>query len=167
MAGKGSLGRVPTDRHKEKTSESLKQYYVDHPEVKEKLASTFKDTKKRHVELFREASSKSGKKNIIYLHKVPTSLMELSKRTVCKILKRLGIGCSRCGWNEAAGDLHHIHGRKIQDANHHCNLTYLCPNCHRLAHSNKIQPGSLISLEVQVGDRWKEYYFPERAGIKS
>ncbi len=89
----------------------------------------------------------------------PESLMDISSRTVSKIMQRLGIGCSHCGWNEAPCDIHHIFGRKILDANHHSNLTYLCPNCHRLYHNDKLKPSDVISLEKQIGDRWKEYYY--------
>jgi len=89
----------------------------------------------------------------------PKSIMDLSSRTVSKILQRLNIGCSRCGWNEAPCDIHHVHGRKIDNADNHSNLTYLCPNCHRLFHNGKIGPSDIITLELQVGDRWKEFYY--------
>ena len=62
------------------------------------------------------------------------------------------------GWNEDICDIHHINGRTIQDAHHHSNLCYLCPNCHRLAGKGKIKPEQLINFESQVGDKWKEAY---------
>lgn len=89
----------------------------------------------------------------------PTSIFEVSRRTMCKIITRLGIGCSNCGWDESTGDIHHIQGRKIENADAHTNLSYLCPNCHRLVHTHKIAKENLITLEQQIGDRWKEYYF--------
>lgn len=94
----------------------------------------------------------------------PSSLKDLSKRTVTKIVKRLGIGCSRCGWNEAVGDIHHITPRSKGGTDEHTNLTYICPNCHRLAHANKLI--TFVSLNEQIGDRWLDYYYPERAGIQ-
>ena len=38
----------------------------------------------------------------------PDSIMELSKRTISKILHRSGVGCAICGWNESTCDIHHI-----------------------------------------------------------
>lgn len=91
--------------------------------------------------------------------KIPESLLELSSRTIRKILKRLEIGCSRCKWNEGTCDIHHIHGRKIENPNKHNNLTYICPNCHRLFHEKKIGFNDVITLEQQIGDNWKKYYY--------
>jgi len=68
------------------------------------------------------------------------------------------IGCSNCGWNETVGDIHHIKGRKIPDADNHENLSYLCPNCHRKAHRGLLKEEELINLQDQFGDKWKEYY---------
>ena len=92
-------------------------------------------------------------------NKNPNSLKDLSKRTVSKILKRMKVGCSLCGWNNAIGDLHHINGRKIKNANSHDNITYLCPNCHREVHSGIIDKSKLITLQTQIGDAWKQYYY--------
>lgn len=89
----------------------------------------------------------------------PSSLLDLSPRTVGKILNRLKLGCSRCGRNEATCDIHHMFGRKIENANNHKNLTYICPNCHRLFHNGKIGPNDIKSLDEQIGDRWKEFYY--------
>lgn len=94
-----------------------------------------------------------------YKGKEFTSLLELSKRTVSKILRRLKIGCSRCGWNECVCDIHHINGRKIEDANGHWNLTYLCPNCHRMAHREKIDKSSFVTLAEQLPENWHDYYY--------
>lgn len=38
----------------------------------------------------------------------PETIMELSKRTISKILNRSRKGCSICGWNESICDIHHI-----------------------------------------------------------
>ncbi len=89
----------------------------------------------------------------------PNSILDLSSRTVSKIIKRMNIGCSRCDWNEATCDIHHINGRKISDANNHKNLTYICPNCHRMVHEGKIEKSSLINLIDYIGDSWKEFYY--------
>lgn len=87
-----------------------------------------------------------------------TTIWSMSSRARCKILKRMGKGCCRCGWNEASCDLHHIRGRKIPNANDDCNLTLLCPNCHRLYHSGKIGPNDIVTLDIYLKD-WKDYYF--------
>jgi hypothetical protein len=85
--------------------------------------------------------------------------MELSKRTITKLLKRLNIGCSRCGWNESTCDIHHINGRKIQDYDNHDNLTLICPNCHRLVHTHKISKEKLIPLSIQLDENWLDVYY--------
>jgi len=66
-------------------------------------------------------------------------------------LKRLGIfmlnkGCIECGWKEARCDLHHINGRQVDDKDGLWNISYLCPNCHRLAHDGKLIPRSLEKI---------------------
>jgi HNH endonuclease len=117
-----------------------------------KQSADFKQ--KTALELAQGGGGKSGK----YVQN-PKTLSEFSNRTIGKILKRLDIGCSRCGWKEAACDIHHIQGRKIPEPNAHSNLTYLCPNCHRLFHRKKIDVKDIKTLDEQIGDRWKECYF--------
>lgn len=119
---------------------------------------TFSNEDNRIIHL--EKISKSVKEALDKLEKIiPNSILEISKRTTSKILRRLNIGCSRCGWNEDICDIHHIYGRKIENANNHKNLCYLCPNCHRLANNNKILPNELISIYEYVGDNWKLVYY--------
>ena len=89
-----------------------------------------------------------------------TTIWDCSSRTICKILKRIEkMKCSRCGWSEGSCDLHHIHGRKIENPHQHSNLTILCPNCHRLAHEGKIAIEQLVNLDVFIGDAWKQAYY--------
>lgn len=130
--------------YKERVSNGLKRYYEQHPECivrgKKHSLAVGKGTK--------------GKQN-----KCPESIYEVSSRTMRKILTRLEISCSRCNWNEAVCDLHHIRGRKIPNANNHDNLTYICPNCHRLFHSGIIDSNDIKNLKDHIGDRWKEYYY--------
>lgn len=89
------------------------------------------------------------------------SILKLSTRTSQKILKRMWVDgklkCSNCGWNETTCDLHHIKGRKIKNADSHDNLTYLCPNCHRLAHRGILT--NFIPISVQIGDEWMNYFY--------
>lgn len=90
----------------------------------------------------------------------PKNIWEISARTRCKIIKRIAKGCFRCGWNEASCDVHHIHGKKIENFNDHTNLTILCPNCHRMAQTGVIPINEIekLSLQIIVGDSWKNYY---------
>ena len=115
--------------------EAAKEYWKKNPELKRE----------------KEINSQKGK------HKKPTSILEVSKRTISKIFRRLNIGCSNCGWNEEVCDLHHIISRKDGGSDDHANLTYLCPNCHRLAGRGQIN--NFINLHDYIGDRWKEYYY--------
>jgi hypothetical protein len=132
-----------SDEHKAKISCSIKTYFAEHPERKVE----------RTRRIAYAANYTKGK------HKKPKSLLDLSSRTVSKIFKRLEVGCSRCGWNEAPCDVHHIYGRKVEDANSHDKLTYLCPNCHRLFHHKKIGPNDVLTLTQFIGDRWKDCYY--------
>jgi hypothetical protein len=87
------------------------------------------------------------------------SILELSSRTVSKLIRRMKLKCSRCSWDEGTCDIHHINGRKIPDPHNHKNLCILCPNCHRLAHNKKIKKEDLIPLENYIKDDWKEHYY--------
>lgn len=87
----------------------------------------------------------------------PVSILSVPRRTLKKILIRLNIGCSNCGWNECTGDIHHIIPRVLNGSDAHSNLTYLCPNCHRKAHNKLIT--SFTSIEEQVGDTWLTCYY--------
>lgn len=89
------------------------------------------------------------------------SLYDLSKRTVSKIFKRMKLPCSNCKWyvEGVVGDIHHIIERKKGGTDLHDNLTYICPNCHRMVHSGVISPNSLINLSDYIGDKWEEFYF--------
>lgn len=100
-----------------------------------------------------------GLKSQLNKHKNPKSILELSKRTVTKICKRLNLCCSHCGWDEDTCDLHHILKKKKGGTDAHSNLVYLCPNCHRLAGKGKILTKELITFEEYIGNRWLSVYF--------
>lgn len=85
-------------------------------------------------------------------------ILDVSHRTIAKILERMNVGCSRCGWNESTCDIHHINGRQIENPNDNRNLCILCPNCHRLVHTHKISKNELVSVYDYIGDTWKDYY---------
>jgi 5-methylcytosine-specific restriction endonuclease McrA len=105
---------------------------------------------------------KIANKHAAYIRETEiTSLYDLSSRTVQKILKRLNLPCSNCGWHETdvVCDIHHIIEKKNGGTNEHNNLTYICPNCHRLVHSKKLDSKLLINLQDYIGDTWKQYYY--------
>lgn len=129
---------------REKISSALKAYYKKNPkaivkgEVKAKQVG--KHTKGKY------------KKNI-------SSILSVSKRTTYKIIKRLNLGCSNCGWNESTCDIHHINGRKIEDCDNHNNLSLLCPNCHRKAHTDKLKKEDLLNLNQTLPSNWLDSYY--------
>lgn len=76
------------------------------------------------------------------------SLLHADKNAIARIIDRLDLGCSNCGWNEAKCDIHHIDHRAKGGSDCPTNLTYICPNCHRLAHNRKIK--KFVSIVEQV-----------------
>ncbi len=147
--------RKISEEQKEKTSNSLVEYWDQKTNINKgqrqllyKERCFWNRRKKRNSKHFR-------RKGI----KVIENVFDLCNRTRIKVLKRLNLSCSYCGWNESSGDLHHIFGRKILDPNRHTNLSYLCPCCHRKAQNGKILPSDLITFEEQVGDKWKIFYY--------
>ena len=58
--------------------------------------------------------------------------------------------CEICGWNNATRDVHHIIPKKDNGTDDLINLISLCPNCHRLVHSNLI---SQEQLQLAVNKR--------------
>lgn len=91
-----------------------------------------------------------------------TSITDLSKRTISKILKRANKECTLCGWNESTCDIHHIIPKSQGGTNEHNNLIIVCPNCHRIIHTtNKytIEYLKERSIENKFKD-WKEFYHP-------
>lgn len=103
-----------------------------------------------------ETKAKMGLHNIAGT-KVPKSILDMSKRTASKVLKRLEVGCSCCGWDKGSCDIHHIIPKSKGGPDINDNLTVICPNCHRLAHEGKIT--EFISITTQIGDEWRKYYF--------
>lgn len=135
---RGSL----SEEHKESISKSLKKAWSENKE-------TF-STGDEHSKLVGLAMK---------TEKVVKSIYELSTRTVTKIFKRLGLGCSNCGWIEGTCDIHHINGRKIPDCNNHNNLSLLCPNCHRLVHEKKIKKEDIKTLVEILPENWQDSYY--------
>lgn len=93
------------------------------------------------------------------------SILDVTNRTLKKIILRLEIGCSCCGWDECPGDIHHLIPKSKGGTDDHSNLSYLCPNCHRKIHNGLNV--EFKTLQEQIGDRWLKFYFPAKAGIKN
>ncbi len=83
------------------------------------------------------------------------TLLRADKNAILRIIHRLDLGCSNCSWNEVTCDAHHIVPRAKGGSDHPSNLTYICPNCHRLAHFNKLK--SFVSIVEQVREYWDNF----------
>lgn len=136
-------GKLNAD-HRAKISASLKKFYKKNPN---KILSGH------------EHSVIVGKAVRGRYNKKITSIYDVSTRTIQKILKRVGVGCCICGWNESTCDIHHINGRKIENCNNHSNLTILCPNCHRKTHDGLINKDKLIPLTQILPSNWQDFYY--------
>ena len=90
--------------------------------------------------------------------KIPKSILDLSKRTISKILKRANQGCMICGWNNATCDIHHIIPKKQGGNNDNENLIVLCPNCHREVHCHKLEIPKDKNINL-LFKNWTSYYF--------
>jgi hypothetical protein len=128
-----------------KISQKLKMYYIKNPK---KIMCG-----EKHSENIGKFTRGKYKGTFI------KSILDVSKRTASKILKRLNIGCCICGWKEASCDIHHINGRKVENANGHWNLTCVCPNHHRMYHNKKLKKEDFIPLTKYFPEDWKNKYY--------
>jgi 5-methylcytosine-specific restriction endonuclease McrA len=131
-------------------------------EINEKVSDTL--IKRHHGYLTKQqyVQRKIAEKHASYERlKETTSILDMSKRTTMKILRRMKLPCFTCGWfhEGVVGDVHHIIPRKNGGSDENSNLTYICPNCHRLVHSDVIKPSELITIEDYLDDSWKKYYY--------
>lgn len=132
------------DSYRKKISNSLKNAWTNN-------RSNF-SSGEEHSKIIGKTTKGKYKKDI-------KSILEVSKRTTSKILKRLNLSCLICGWNEEICDIHHINGKKIKNCDNHSNLTYICPNCHRLVHRGKIEKNKLKNLQDTLPDNWLDLYY--------
>ena len=122
--------------------------------------------KKQSIATKANAAKKAGSNvRIAKVKRIPTNLLELSKRTVSKIVIRMALPCSCCDTYVpgVAWDIHHIVPRKEGGPDTADNLTYICPNCHRISHTDiSLLPNKLIPLDKYLeikGKKWQDYYF--------
>lgn len=120
------------------------------------------DTKKK---LSKAAKKSISTIRIAKVDRIPTNLLELSKRTISKLMLRMQLPCSCCGIYipGVVWDIHHIKPRHLGGSDFADNLTYICPNCHRICHTNvELLPSPLVSLDDYLKlkqIRWQDYYF--------
>ena len=152
-----------TSEQKEKISKSVKLTADKHKEkVCEKCGNSFvsKDSSRKQcfVCLPKTIKYASSTKQV-------NSILDLSSRTISKLLIRINLPCTCCGFHVdgVVLDLHHIVPKKQGGTNDLTNLTYICPNCHRLAHTNiSLLQKPLISFYDYLQKNnidWKSYYY--------
>jgi hypothetical protein len=157
---KCSNTRIISEAQKEKVRQTLLTVNADKREAYTCPAcgKDIERSKKRQKKYCNQTCASSMKMQDLNRRNSVESIWDLSSRTRSKVIERFGKGCCRCGWNEAACDLHHIQGRNIPDPHNHSNLALLCPNCHRLYHAGKIGVNDVVSIDVYIDD-WKKYYY--------
>lgn len=133
-----------SEEHRVNIGNKIKEKWENNPEVF--------STGEEHAKKVGKGTKGKFKNNV-------NSIADLSSRTVQKILKRLKLKCSNCGWDKTTCDIHHINGRKIEDFNNHENLSLLCPNCHRLVHEGKLKKEELKNLNYTIPNNWRDYYY--------
>lgn len=133
-----NANRVLSEESKENIKRGLMKFWETHPEMRRQNG----------------IDSSKGK----YYGNIK-SILDVSTRTAHKIIKRIGLGCCVCGWNESSCDIHHINGKKVENANGHWNLTLLCPNHHRLFHNKKLKKCDVKTLDEYFPKSWNEFYY--------
>lgn len=99
---------------------------------------------------------------------LPDSILDISKRTAMKIVHRMKLPCSCCGIyiDGIHWDFHHIIPKKEGGQDDMMNITYICPNCHRIAHSNKdLLQRPLVSIKQQLQELhldWHNFYYVQK-----
>lgn len=110
-------------------------------------------------------SSEADNIRIAVVATLPDNILDLSKRTISKVMLRMNLPCSCCGAHVpgVVWDIHHILPKHLGGSDAATNLTYICPNCHRICHTDEaLLPRKLISLTEFFEERqidWKDYYF--------
>lgn len=154
-----------TEECNKKVSETLKKYFDELEKIDrvcEKCGKVYHSrdgSRKFCFECFPQTIKHAKTKKRV------DSILDLSKRTVEKVLKRLCLPCTCCGvyFENVVFDIHHIVPKKLGGTDDMDNLTYICPNCHRIAHSNpSLLKNSFVSLKDYFFDNnidWKSVYY--------
>lgn len=149
----------------EKVSKSLKEYYVNLS--KEDRICTTCGNIYHSTDNARKQCFSCLPKTIKYIkiNKQPKTILDLSKRTISKVVARMCIPCTCCGFyiKDVVWDIHHIVPKKLGGTDDMTNLTYICPNCHRIAHTDiNLLQNELISLDKYLKENnidWEQYYY--------
>lgn len=151
--------RILSPKTKHKIKNSLIKFNTENKRIYNYVCSKCRDPfeASRRIKKGRPTNCSKCKRKVKKLNiRDVLSLKELSKRTVSKIFRRMQLGCSACGWDKCVCDLHHIVPKVRGGLDTHNNLSYLCPNCHRLVHNGQLK--IFITLKDQIKDTWKKYY---------
>ena len=73
-----------------------------------------------------------------------SSSSDISDKQLYKIF--INVSCEICNWNKASRDLHHIIEISNGGTNSLDNIICVCPNCHRMIHSNLISKDDLLQI---------------------
>lgn len=100
------------------------------------------------------------RRKVVKIKKSPKSIIELSGRTASKVLSRMGIGCSICGWCEASCDIHHIIPTSKGGSDDPSNLVVVCPNHHRVIHNSDVFPIAFLKSKAMsiIHSNWVLHY---------
>lgn len=160
--------RIMTDERCQKIKEGVKSYneknkvnksQVEYQYICDKCGKNFVSKIKIRNDRYKHCEDcRQHRKHAI---NNPNSILDVSKRTITKILKRANKGCSICGWNESTCDIHHIIERKNGGTDNIDNLIIVCPNCHRIIHTTKkYSKQFLLSLSIdKTFVNWKDFYY--------
>ena len=162
----GNKNRIKSIETKQKISNSVKEYFKNNPKsqihvytcdkcgIEFESNITLRKDRKIHCENCKQ--HRVHYKNIQNIN----SLLDISKRTITKILKRSNAKCVICGWDESTCDIHHIIPKSQGGSNTSDNLIIVCPNCHRVIHANKkydIEYLQSLSIDKTFVN-WKDFY---------
>jgi len=167
--------REITEQEKNKISTTLKEYNKQNPREKilykytcdfcnETYFSRRKVKDDRH-KYCPKCKSILGRKYI----EESTSILDLPKSTMIKVLKRHGCECAICGWNESTCDVHHIIPKSKGGSDENDNLILVCPNHHRILHTIKDKYSYEYLKSLSIKEKycnWKDFYTPKKRKLQ-
>ena len=154
------FGKHHVKETKRKISETLKKKALLRPDysyVCEKCNEQF--DRRYKIRDGRRIHCDNCKRKVVH-RKNPDTILELSKRTVSKIMRRANKECSICLWKEEICDIHHIVPKSKGGTDDMSNLIILCPNCHRVvANTDKYNNDFLYEFTIdKTFIDWKKHY---------
>ncbi|RDJ35396.1 MAG: hypothetical protein DWQ19_11310 [Crenarchaeota archaeon] len=165
-----SRKRKTSNTTKEKIRKSLEKYRKENPNpgydyVCEKCGKEYHTQRKKREN--RRAHCDDCKRQTPHTLRSATSILDYSKRTVGKILKRAGASCAICGYKKSRCDIHHIIPKSKGGSDDLDNLIIVCPNHHRELH--ELKEFTIDELkEKSIYNLWgdfKVFYNPKIDGV--